>query len=71
MMPTGCTDLQMSLDSFFVFSFTMFTCVFPEIPETPMSREFTVSFIVNLLSSLFREATCGECIYRRSDPLTG
>lgn len=46
-------------------------CVFPEIPETPMSREFTVSFIVNLLSSLFREATCGECIYRRSDPLRG
>lgn len=45
--------------------------VFPEFLDTLMSCVFTASFMSNLLSFLFREATCGACIYRRSDPLRG
>lgn len=67
--PTWRNDLEMLLGPCFIFRSIIFLPVFPQISLT--SCVFTVSFISNLLSCMFRDATCGECIYRRSDPLRG
>lgn len=70
--PTWSNDLEISLGPGFPFYCTVLTPgVSPQFLETLTSCVFTVSFISNLLSAMFREATCGECIYRRSDPLKG
>lgn len=53
-------------------TFSLFTSdLYPDFSQTLTTSVSTVSFILNLLSCPFGETTCGECIYRRCDPLRG